>query len=178
MWMRIAGMTKPTTAGIEVDDTGASVKDRERQAIRAAVQSITTRETFYPVPTRVAGEILIGYLRTARKPISKHAALVILLEDLQEIADALRRKTFELPNINEPRSATLLHLAAAVGVERVLRYRELWLALKAEDYEAAQDLILRLYWTSDVVDAKDKRGQERICDLARMMRTGELPPKK
>lgn len=164
-------------AGIEVEEGNVEQEKLERDAIRCAVDAISSRETMYEIPTTVAGDILLGYLRSASKPISKRAALVLLIEDLQEIAIKLRRRTFTL-TINRARGASLLYLAHAVGVDRVARHRELWAALKEQDYEAAHDLVLRMYWTFDVVASRDRVGQERICALARMMRTGELPIKK
>ncbi len=168
-------MANAKSTGMDVDESGAEVKAGERKAVQAAVKAILSREPFHATPTRQAGDILIGYLRSIRKPISRRTAYVMLLEDLEQITDALRVKTFGLEGINEARSASLLYLALAAGSERVLRNRDLWRALTSRDFESAHDVMLRMYWSLDIVPAKDRVGQERICALARMMRTGELP---
>lgn len=166
---------RAVSTGIEVVDDTVKVREKERRVIDSAVRSITAQESFHELPTAVAGDIIIGYMRSTKRKLTRRIGLQMLVEDLEGITSVLRPKVWVLPGINDERGAALLYLAVAVGVDKVLKNLELWRALKAENYDLAEEIVLQMYWTFDVVQAKDKAGQKRIIGLARVMRTGEWP---
>ena len=148
-------------------------QQRQTEVVKIAMRSITSGEKFYPVPTDVAGDVILGYLWNAkREQIPRNIALALLLEKLKFITSALRTRIFMLPELSPVRCAVLLHLSAAVGVDRVLAMADLWAALQRGNYEHAHDIILRIYWAEGI--ARTELVQNRLLALARMWRTNAI----
>lgn len=149
--------------------------ERILNMVQFAIHTISTTESFYPMPTEVAGDVLLGFLWNAKRDkIDKRIAIDLLSTKLKFITTALRRQIFTLPGLSLERGAVLLHLSAAIGVDQVLSMRDLWQAIAAGNFELAHDIILRTYWREGV--AQNEASQRRLLALARIWRTDQVPP--
>lgn len=146
--------------------------DREDRIMRAALGSVQRLERYHPTPANDGGELRLGWLWTLmRRPLPRPLAEAKLRSDIYGQLRTLRARIWTLPDLDDVRAGVLVHVALALGEQRLLNNRDLWAALQAQNYDAAEHVLLRSNWPS--VAGDDAHARDRILDLARQMRTGE-----
>lgn len=149
----------------------------EELAKSIAQRLIKRHEPFRAQPTPDGhGGTVIGFLRNlGRKGISTRAATHMLVEDLDEAATALRPKIAQCgeERLGEARAAVLLYMALLpeLGVERVLRWDAMWIALRNGDWDEAADALLLTEWPEVMTGTREK--VVRGVALQRVIRTGK-----
>ncbi len=142
-----------------------------------AQRLIRRHEPFQSHPTPDGhGGTVIGWLRSlGRKGISQRAATTMLVEDLEEAAVALRVKIAQCgqDKLGEARAAVLLYMALLpeIGLDRVLRWDAMWIALRAGDWDEAADALLLTEWPEVMTGSREK--VVRGVALQRVIRTGK-----
>jgi len=150
-----------------------AVYDNEEAVILHALADLVRRYPFSNMPTTVAVRMLGDYERMLQQGgMTREEAESLALNDLRKIALKLRTKLLNYAHIGPVRSSVLLHAALFLGYERVDTMRDLFDALKKEDYERAQNELLLSAWPSLVGDKHHDK--LRVLDLARQLRTGEV----
>lgn len=149
----------------------------EELAKSIAQRLIKRHEPFRAQPTPDGhGGTVIGWLRSlGRKGVSQSAATHMLREDLEEASLALRAKIAACgqDKLGEARAAVLLYLALLpeIGLERVLRWEAMWIALRAGDWDEAADALLLTEWPEVMTGTREK--VVRGVALQRVIRTGK-----
>lgn len=159
-----------------MDDDAAAIDyfDREARIMRAALHSVQKLERYHDTPQQDGGVTRLGWLwDVLRKPIHREQAEVRLRADLFGELRALRGRVWTLPALDDVRAAVLVHAALALGQQRLLDNRPLWEALRVQDYDAAEHVLLSSHWPALAGD--DAHARARLLALTRALRTG-VPP--
>lgn len=143
--------------------------------MQQAVSSIKRLETFRARPLTVGSDTWIGWLwRLTRGPLDPRIAETQLRADLYRVNRALRQRLWALPHLEDARAGVIVHVALVIGCDVLNRNHALWDALRAQDYEAAHDVLLETSWAAMAGDAPEDR--RRVLALARQLRTGSVQP--
>ncbi len=119
------------------------------------------------------GLLTIGYGHCIeRKGITRRAAEVILEDDLLDAENAVDRMAFG--DIGEARRAALVSMALNLGGDGLAAFKDMLAALRRGDWQAAHDEALDSKWSKDV-DPKQRVGEGRDDEIARMLLTNEWP---
>ena len=109
----------------------------------------------------------------AKPGVNRTEAEFMVTHDLIGTAAALRTSIFPLPDLNDVRHAVLLHVGFYIGVGPLKAMTDLWSSLRKKDYETAEHELLSSVWP--MIMGPSEHAKRRVLDLARSMRTGELP---
>jgi lysozyme len=118
-----------------------------------------------------AGKLTIGYGRNLEdKGISKQEAGLMLANDLVEVRKAIEEdeehgKIFE--KMNDARKGALINMGFNLGVKGLFGFRNMWRALKKNNFDLAAKEMLDSQWARQV--------GSRSLELAAQMRTGQWP---
>lgn len=146
--------------------------EREKKAIEQAVALIIGIEPFYSAPTRIGDDIILGYLWSIDKlGVSQSVARVQLEERLKTTISLMRMRLFQCRDLTPDRIGVMLHVALALGANRVLEMAKVWAAMEAGDYDTAADELLLSEWP--VALGFDDFCRRRIVSLANVLRHGE-----
>lgn len=139
----------------------------DESARKAARGMVMRHEGFRDRPYRDSmGYITVGYGHCLDfRPVSERAAQVILDDDLDWFIDALERSVPVFPTLDPVRQAALVDMAFNLGLVGIMKFRQMWKAIVAGDWERASAEVLASRWPSQV-------GQ-RALDCARTLRTGK-----
>ena len=110
------------------------------------------------------GKLTIGIGRNLDdRGITEVEALSLLRNDI-DIVEAELTKLPIYRKLDEVRQTVLANMAFNIGVPRLLKFRQTWIALDAGDYAKAADEMLDSTWAQQV--------GLRAVRLSEMMRTG------
>lgn len=158
-----------------MDDEIQQIYEGERMALIYARMGITRYAPFSKLPSVVTGRLIDDYKRYLEKGgASRDEAEYMMTNDLRLTIEALRTMVIPLGNLGNVRHGVLLHVGLIIGMDALKSQKALWEALRAEDYEAAHDELLSSTWPR-LVGITDQ-DRKRVLDLARQLRTGQLPP--
>lgn len=114
-----------------------------------------------------AGHLTIGIGRNLKdRGISINEALYLLDEDAQYFTSKLTNTLKFWGDLNEARQVVLVDMCFNLGLQGLLGFKDMMLAIEAEDYDRAANEMLQSKWATQV-------GERAIC-LAGIMRHGEL----
>ena len=112
-----------------------------------------------------AGKLTIGVGRNLDdRGISHHEAMMLLRNDIEEVAGQLERHSWYVA-LGPVRRKVLIDMAFNLGMAGLMGFKRMIEALKRGDYERAADEMINSRWYGQV----GERGRR----LERMMRTGE-----
>ena len=157
-----------------MDEEIQQIYEGERVALIYARMGITRYAPFTQLPSVVTGRLIDDYKRyLEKKGASRDEAEYMVTNDLRLTIEALRTMVIPLTHLGNVRHGVLLHVGLIIGMDALKSQKALWDALRAEDYEAAHDELLSSSWPRLVgVTEADRK---RVLDLARQLRTGQLP---
>jgi lysozyme len=115
-------------------------------------KSLTEHEGLRLKPYRcTADKLTIGYGRNLEdKGISKLEAEMLLLNDIEEIEDALEKVFVFFNNLSDARKAVLIDMAYNIGIKGLLNFKKMLLSLEKGDYQAASNDMLESAWANQV----------------------------
>lgn len=98
-----------------------------------------------------AGKQTIGVGHNLERPISREAAMQILLDDIEEAKNELNRAFPRwAEDINQVRQEVLIEMCFNIGAPRLSSFKKMWGALKAFDFDKAADEMLDSRWADQV----------------------------
>ena len=113
------------------------------------------------------GHLTIGIGRNLKdRGISLNEALYLLEGDEQYFTTKLSQMLKFWGDLNEARQIVLVDMCFNLGLQGLMNFSEMMMALEAKDYERAADEMLDSKWSEQVKD--------RATCLAEIMRSGEL----
>ena len=119
------------------------------------------------VYTDTTGHLTIGIGRNLTdRGISTTEAFQLLDDDILYFTGKLTHFLNFFTKLSEPRQIVLIDMCFNLGIQGLLGFKEMILALESHDYERAANEILNSKWAEQV--------HERATSLAEIMRTGEL----
>lgn len=129
---------------------------------------LTTHEAYKQFPyVDTTGHLTIGIGRNlTNRGVSLSEALQLLNDDIDYFSQKLTSFLKFYDTLNEPRQMVLVDMCFNLGVQGLLNFTHMMLALEATDFERAADEMLNSIWASQVGD--------RAKMLAQIMRTGVL----
>ncbi len=96
------------------------------------------------------GKLTIGVGRNLDdEGITKEEALYLLNNDIQRIKGELA----SLPNfsqLSEPRQRVLTEMGFNIGLEGLMKFKEMWQAIQAQDWDGAANAMLDSLWAKEV----------------------------
>lgn len=110
----------------------------------------------------------IGVGHNLSRPITRRAALLIFLDDLEAFEDELRRKWDHYAKLDPVRARAILALVFQVGVPGFLGFKRTIAALEAGDYGRAAVELGNSRWY-------EQTQRERTSQTIAMVRTGDEP---
>jgi lysozyme len=133
--------------------------------IPALVESLTKHEGLrLSMYTCSAGKPTIGIGHNLERPISERAAKVILDDDIADCIQDMDRAFPGWRAHSDARQNVLLEMCFNMGTVRLRKFKNMWAALEARDYDKAAEEMLLSSWRVQV-------GQ-RAHTLAERMRSG------
>lgn len=146
----------------------------EADAMTLAANNIAHFSPLSLLPPEVPLRIVSHYRNVlSRAGLGSSEGQFLLRGDLGKIAEMLRGQTASLPQLGAARHAVLLHVAFFVTPEVVSQARELWHAIRNNDWEGAHDALMLTDWPINAGLTYEDR--KMVLQLARVMRTGQLP---
>lgn len=115
-----------------------------------------------------AGKITIGYGRNLEdKGISVSEAELMLSNDIREFESSLEKRlpVYSSSKLNQARKDALTNMAFNLGIDGLLKFKNMIAALEAEYYTLAASEMLDSRWAKQV--------GPRAIELAEQIRTGE-----
>lgn len=113
------------------------------------------------------GHLTIGIGRNLNdRGLSTGEAMYLLDEDILYFTSKLNLYLKFFKDLNEARQIALIDMCFNLGVQGLLGFKEMMIALECEDYDRASQEMLDSKWANQV-------GERAIC-LADIMRKGEL----
>jgi lysozyme len=113
------------------------------------------------------GHLTIGIGRNLKdRGISLNEALYLLDEDAQYFTSKLSGTLQFWDGLNEARQIALVDMCFNMGLQGLLGFKEMMLAIEAQDFDRAAQEMLDSKWATQV--------GERATSLARIMKSGEL----
>jgi lysozyme len=113
------------------------------------------------------GHLTIGIGRNLKdRGISLNEALYLLEEDEVYFTNKLSSILKFWDDLNEARQIVLVDMCFNLGLQGLLGFKEMMLALEAKDYQRAANEMLDSKWSEQVKD-------RAVC-LANIMRAGEI----
>lgn len=112
-----------------------------------------------------AGKLTIGYGRNLEDVgITEEEAYLLLLNDISDtVVDLQRAKLNVFDSLSKPRQYVLMNMCFNLGINRLLKFKNMWSALADGNYNKAADEMLDSRWSKQV--------GERSLELADIMRT-------
>ncbi|MGZ8236368.1 MAG: glycoside hydrolase family protein [Methylobacter sp.] len=134
----------------------------------ALVNQLKRHEGFRPHVYRcTAGKQTVGYGRNLDDTgISEREATVLLTHDISRAAEDLIDQVPVFPNLSLNRQNVLVNMAVNMGIPRLLGFKKMLAALRANDFDLAADEMLDSQWAKQVGN--------RATELAQQMRTNVL----
>lgn len=131
--------------------------------MNSAIEQIKIDEGFRGQPYKcTAGKITIGYGRNLEaNPLTKAEAQILLENDLKKIVKKLTRYGF-YTRLDSGRRAVILNMAFNLGVNGLMKFKNMIEALELKDYDKAADEMLNSRWANQV--------KSRATRLAKQMR--------
>ncbi len=96
--------------------------------------------------------------------ISEDEAMYLLDNDIKRVGKELDAKVSFLSKLSENRKVVLMNMTFNLGINRLLKFQNMFSALEDQDYQKAADEMLDSRWASQVGD--------RANELAEMMLAG------
>lgn len=113
------------------------------------------------------GHLTIGIGRNLKdRGISLNEALYLLDGDELYFSNKLSSSLKFFDDLDEPRQIVLVDMCFNLGLQGLLGFKEMMLAIEAKDYERAAQEMLESKWATQV--------NERATCLARIMRSGDI----
>lgn len=113
------------------------------------------------------GHMSIGVGRNlSERGISTTEAFYLLDDDILYFSSKLNHHLGFFSDLNENRQIALIDMAFNLGVQGILAFKNMILALESSDYERAADEMIKSKWAIQV-------GERANC-LANIIRTGEI----
>lgn len=109
----------------------------------------------------------VGRLIDGRKGggISKEESLMLLLNDVNEVYDALKSSLQFFDKLDEARQGALCNMAFQMGIEGLLKFKMTLYSVAQGDYEEAARRMKNSLWA--------RQTPERANRIAEQMKTGE-----
>lgn len=129
---------------------------------------LSVHESYRQFPySDTTGHLTVGIGRNlSDRGISVTEASYLLDDDIIYFYGKLSHLLNFFNRLNENRQIALVDMAFNLGIQGILNFREMMLALESGDYERAADEMLKSRWA-------DQTGERATC-LANIMRTGEI----
>lgn len=119
------------------------------------------------VYTDSTGHLTIGIGRNlSDRGVSTTEALQLLDDDILYFSSKLNHLLNFFSKLSEPRQIALIDMCFNLGVQGLLQFTQMMLALEAGNYDQAADEMLNSKWAQQV--------GERATTLATIMRTGSI----
>ena len=130
--------------------------------------SIKRHEGFVAKPySDTKGNMTIGWGHNlSANGLKTQYCELLLADDIEEAFQDAKRFVTLFPALSEPRQAVIIEMVFNIGVERLLGFRAMLDALKAEDYSKAAEEMLNSEWSREV--------GTRANDLAHVMESGVM----
>lgn len=158
------------------DELISAALAKEDVAMDLASQHVARFAPFRKLPVEVPLRLISDYRKIlAGGKLTGDDISLIVRRDLKLAIEKLRGLTLQMEHLNSVRLAVLIHVAVLVGVEKLEKMGDLWRALRERRYEDAADALLRSEWPIVVAGDPATDDKDRVIELLRMMRSGELP---
>lgn len=113
------------------------------------------------------GHLTIGIGRNLNdRGLSTGEAMYLLDEDILYFTSKLNLYLKFFKELNEARQIALVDMCFNLGLQGILNFKDMMIALEYGDYERAEQEMLDSKWAGQV-------GERAVC-LARIIRTGEI----
>jgi lysozyme len=131
-------------------------------------QLLVNHESFKQFPyTDSTGNLTVGIGRNLiTRGISNTEAFYLLDDDIMYFSDKLNHFMPFFHTMNENRQIALIDMAFNLGIQGILNFTNMILALESHDYERAAREMLDSKWADQV--------GERATTLANIVRTGTI----
>lgn len=129
---------------------------------------LVTHESYKQFPyTDSTNHLTIGIGRNLNdRGISTTEAIYLLDDDILYFFSKLNHYINFFTKLSEPRQIVLVDMCFNLGIQGLLQFKEMMLALESNDYERASVEMLNSKWADQV-------GERATC-LANIIRTGEI----
>lgn len=136
-----------------------------RQKLRVL---LTRHESYRQFPyVDITGHITVGIGRNlSDRGISTTEAFELLDDDIIYFSDKLNHVLPWFSKLNEPRQIALIDMCFNLGVQGMLNFHEMIIALQNGDFDKASDEMLNSKWAAQV-------GERATC-LSSIIKTGSL----
>jgi lysozyme len=136
-----------------------------RQKLKTLLVQHESYKQFPYVDT--TGHLTIGIGRNLKdRGISLNEALYLLDEDAIYFSNKLSTTLNFWDNLNEARQIALVDMCFNLGLQGLMGFRDMMLAIEANDFDRASQEMLDSKWATQV--------GERATSLARIMKDGEI----